>query len=79
MESSKVRHRILEQKDIKFWIESKGYHDYMRFIKQLNEFAKDFKNNEVSEEVLIKVIGILDKLSLICDKIEPFHNDGRQR
>lgn len=77
--------RILNQEDIDMWIHSKAYLDFIQFIKQLNEFAKGVHNgslqsrNEVTNDHLLKVISILDQLSIICDQIEPLNDDKDQR
>ena len=77
--------RILSQNDIDLWLKCEGYRDYLSFIKQLNEFAKGVhdsalnRRDQITNELLISVVTLLDKLSQLVDEVKPFDDDKNQR
>lgn len=77
--------RILSEPDLDTWLHSKAYRDYLNFIKQLNDFARGVHNNalksreELTEPCLVQVMNILDDISALVDKVEPFEHDANQR
>lgn len=80
MENSPVcRRRVLHAGDITQWINSKGYNDYVQFIKEMNEFSKEFHNQEIVKDNLVEVVKMLSHLSDLVDEIKPFDKDDRQR
>lgn len=77
--------RILSSADMDMWLHCEGYRDYLNFIKQLNEFSKGVhgtalkSRDEILDPYLVKVAGLLDRLSNMVDEIAPFNDDKNQR
>lgn len=75
-----VQRKILSVHDLSRWKSSPAYNDYWSFVRQLNDAATGCLDlMTVQHPVLIRVRQLLDQLSDLVDRVEPFEADSSQR
>lgn len=90
MGTAEPTRKIVALSDVTLWKQSTGYSDYLNFVKQLNEFAKnvhqkspissaDNCRESIDNAILLRVVDLLDNLVSLVDQIKPFEDDKNQR
>lgn len=83
-DSSGLKKRIVSASELVGWQKSVGYQHLISFVKQLNHFATGKQNgvqdyHPLDQARLVRVRGLLQRLSQAVDEVKPFVGDKNQR